>query len=142
VDSEVQAETNGGIGSYTLNRNNLRVPLLIAKGHKDIPYGLLFLSALQCSFPRRDECWRLAWEHGHRLSPPAVGLVINQSTGEAVMELQKLELLQKMEEKGISVAEAAERITFDAALLKLYFAQDAYPVPTRIMDKLAEAISN
>lgn len=58
------------------------------------------------------------------------------------MELQKFELLQKMEEKGISVTEAAERITFDAALLKLYFAQDAYPVPKRIMDKLAEAISN
>lgn len=58
------------------------------------------------------------------------------------MELQKFELLKKMDEKGISVAEAAERITFDAALLKLYFAQDAYPVPKRILDKLAEAVAN
>ena len=58
------------------------------------------------------------------------------------MESQKLELLQKMEQKGITVAEAADKIAFDAALLKLYFAQDAYPVPKRIMDKLAEAISN
>lgn len=45
------------------------------------------------------------------------------------MELQKAELLQKMEEKGISIAAAAERITFDPALLTLYFARDAYPVP-------------
>lgn len=58
------------------------------------------------------------------------------------MELQKAELLQKMEEKGISIAAAAERITFDPALLTLYFARDAYPVPKRIMDKLAEAINN
>lgn len=58
------------------------------------------------------------------------------------MELQKSELLQKMEKRGISVTEAAERITFDPALLKLYFAQDAYPIPKRIMDKLAEAINN
>jgi hypothetical protein len=58
------------------------------------------------------------------------------------MEPQKLELLQRMEGKGISVAEAAEKIAFDAALLKLYFAQDAYPVPKRIMDKLGEIISN
>ncbi len=47
-----------------------------------------------------------------------------------------------MEEKGISIAAAAERITFDPALLTLYFARDAYPVPKRIMDKLAEAIKN
>ncbi len=58
------------------------------------------------------------------------------------MESQKLELLQKMEQKGITVAEAADKIAFDAALLKLYFAQDAYPVPKRIMDKLAGAIAN
>jgi hypothetical protein len=58
------------------------------------------------------------------------------------MESQKFELLQKMEQKRITVAEAADKIAFDAALLKLYFAQDAYPVPKRIMDKLAEAVSN
>ena len=58
------------------------------------------------------------------------------------MESQKLELSRKMEAKGISLAEAAERIAFDPDLLKLYFAQDSYPVPKRIIDKLAEAISN
>ncbi len=58
------------------------------------------------------------------------------------MEEQKLELSRKMETKGISLAEAAERIAFDPELLKLYFAQDSYPIPKRIIDKLAEAISN
>lgn len=58
------------------------------------------------------------------------------------MELQKSELLQQIAGKGLSLAEVAERITFDAALLQLYFAQDAYPVPKRIMDKMAEALSN
>jgi hypothetical protein len=58
------------------------------------------------------------------------------------VESQKLELFEKMQEKGISLSEAAEKIGFDPGLLKLYFAQDAYPVPQRIMDKLAEAIKN
>ena len=58
------------------------------------------------------------------------------------MESQKLELSRNMEAKGISLEEAAERIAFDPDLLKLYFAQDSYPVPKRIIDKLAEAINN
>jgi hypothetical protein len=58
------------------------------------------------------------------------------------MESQKLEVFRKMEEKGLTLAEAAARIAFDPALLKLYFAQDSYPVPKRIIDKLAEAINN
>ncbi len=58
------------------------------------------------------------------------------------MESQKLEVIRKMEAKGLTLAEAAERIAFDPALLKLYFAQDSYPVPKRIIDKLAEAINN
>jgi hypothetical protein len=58
------------------------------------------------------------------------------------MEPQKLELFRQMEEKGVTVAEAAEKIGFDPALLKLYFAQDAYPVPQRILDKVAAAINN
>lgn len=58
------------------------------------------------------------------------------------MEAQKYELFRRMEEKGINVLEAAEKIGFDPALLRLYFAQDAYPVPKRIMDKLREAINN
>jgi hypothetical protein len=58
------------------------------------------------------------------------------------MEPQKFELFQQMKEKGVTVAEAAEKIGFDPALLKLYFAQDAYPVPQRILDKVAAAINN
>lgn len=58
------------------------------------------------------------------------------------MEPQKFELFRQMEEKGVTVAEAAEKIGFDPALLRLYFAQDAYPVPQRILDKVAAAINN
>jgi len=58
------------------------------------------------------------------------------------MESQKLEVIRKMEEKGLTLTEAAEKIAFDPALLKLYFAQDSYPVPKRIIDKLTEAINN
>jgi hypothetical protein len=58
------------------------------------------------------------------------------------MEAQKSEVFEQMEEKGVTLAEAAEKIGFDPALLKLYFADDAYPVPQRIIDKLAAAINN
>ena len=58
------------------------------------------------------------------------------------MEPQKLELSRKMEAKGINLTEAAKRIAFDPDLLKLYFAQDSYPVPKRIIDKLTAAIDN
>ena len=58
------------------------------------------------------------------------------------MEPQKAELFREMEEKNVTLTEAAEKIGFDPALLKLYFAQDAYPVPQRILDKLAAAINN
>lgn len=58
------------------------------------------------------------------------------------MESQKLDVIRKMEEKGVTLVEAAERIAFDPALLKLYFAQDSYPVPKRIIDKLAASMNN
>lgn len=58
------------------------------------------------------------------------------------MESKKYELFRQMEEKGVSVTETAEKMGFDPALLNLYFAEDAYPVPQRILDKMAEAISN
>ena len=58
------------------------------------------------------------------------------------MEPQKAELFREMEEKNVTLTEAAEKIGFDPALLKLYFAQDAYPDPQRILDKLAAAINN
>ena len=58
------------------------------------------------------------------------------------MEERKLELIQKMEEKGMSVAKAAEAMEFDQRLLTLYLVKDAYPVPTRILDKLEKAVMN
>ncbi|MFZ2447222.1 MAG: hypothetical protein WAW37_12765 [Syntrophobacteraceae bacterium] len=58
------------------------------------------------------------------------------------MEDRKHEIITKMEEKGISVAKAAEAIAFDPMILGLYLVKDAYPVPTRILDKLETALAN
>ena len=58
------------------------------------------------------------------------------------MEQRKLKIIEKMEEKGMSVAEAAEAISFDPKILALYLVKDAYPVPKRILDKLESAIVN
>jgi hypothetical protein len=61
---------------------------------------------------------------------------------ESEMEQRKLQVIEKMEEKGISVAEAAEAISFDPVILSLYLVRDAYPVPKRILDKLESAMAN
>jgi hypothetical protein len=58
------------------------------------------------------------------------------------MQEQKLHVIEKMEEKGMSVAQAAEAISFDPAILALYLVKDAYPVPKRILDKLESALAN
>lgn len=58
------------------------------------------------------------------------------------METQKLELIDKLEAKGMSIAEAAQAMDFNPQLLQLYLIRDAYPVPQRILDKLAEVIAN
>ena len=58
------------------------------------------------------------------------------------METQKLELIEKMEAKGMTPTQAAEAMEFDPELLNLYLIKDAYPVPKRILDKLAEVVGN
>ncbi len=58
------------------------------------------------------------------------------------MESRKLELIDKLEAKGMSVAEAAQAMEFDPVLLQLYLIRDAYPVPKRILDKLSEVVAN
>ena len=58
------------------------------------------------------------------------------------MEQRKIQIIEKMEEKGMSVAEAAVAISFDPMILALYLAKDAYPMPKRILDKLEGAMSN
>jgi hypothetical protein len=67
---------------------------------------------------------------------------LHQVTGDKAMESAKLELIQKMEEKQMSVSQVAEAIEFNPDLLKLYLVKDAYPIPKRIMDKMAAAINN
>jgi hypothetical protein len=56
------------------------------------------------------------------------------------METRKIELLEQMEAKGITVSQAAEAMGFNSTLLGLYLVKDGYPVPPRILNKLAEAI--
>ncbi len=58
------------------------------------------------------------------------------------MEARKIELIDQMKAKGISVSKAAEAMKFDPTLLSLYLIKDGYPVPKRILDKLAEIIQN
>jgi hypothetical protein len=61
---------------------------------------------------------------------------------EAIMEAQKLEILKKIEEKGLTVEKVAEAIQFDPIVLSLYLAKDAYPVPKRILDKITSTVLN
>jgi len=58
------------------------------------------------------------------------------------MEERKLAIIAKMEEKGVTVANAAETIAFNPMILGLYLVKDAYPVPKRILDKLETALAN
>ena len=58
------------------------------------------------------------------------------------MEQRKLKIIEQMEEKGMSVAAAAEAISFDPMILGLYLVKDAYPVPKRILDKLEGTLAN
>lgn len=57
------------------------------------------------------------------------------------MEQRKLEIAARMEEKGMSLDQAAEAIGFDPEILRLYLAKDAFPVPKRILDKLESALA-
>ncbi|MCE5244247.1 MAG: hypothetical protein ABFD98_11985 [Syntrophobacteraceae bacterium] len=58
------------------------------------------------------------------------------------MSVQKDEILEKIQAKGLNVPQVAEAIQFDPTLLGLYLAGDSYPVPTRILKKLSEALAN
>jgi hypothetical protein len=58
------------------------------------------------------------------------------------MEPQKLKIIEKMEEKGMSVATAADAISFNPMILGLYLVKDTYPVPKRILDMLEAALAN
>lgn len=55
---------------------------------------------------------------------------------------QKFSIMEKMEEKGMSVAKLAEAISFDPALLGLYLIKDSYPMPKRILEKIEGALAN
>jgi hypothetical protein len=61
---------------------------------------------------------------------------------EAIMDAQKLEIIEKIEQKGLTVQKVAEAIEFDPIVLGLYLARDAYPVPKRILDKIVSTVLN
>jgi hypothetical protein len=54
----------------------------------------------------------------------------------------KQELVKKIEQKGMTVAQAAEAMEFNPVILHLYLAKDPYPVPQRILDKLSKVLEN
>ncbi|MFZ0946324.1 MAG: hypothetical protein WB930_03330 [Syntrophobacteraceae bacterium] len=57
------------------------------------------------------------------------------------MEQRKLKIIEKMEEKKMSVATVADTISFNPMILGLYLIKDAYPMPTRLLDKLEGALA-
>jgi hypothetical protein len=58
------------------------------------------------------------------------------------MDAQKLEIIEKIEAKGLTVQKVAEAIEFDPQVLSLYLVKDAYPVPKRILDKIVSTVLN
>ncbi|MGD0397442.1 MAG: hypothetical protein ABSC04_00865 [Syntrophobacteraceae bacterium] len=57
------------------------------------------------------------------------------------MEQRKLKIIEKMEEKKMSVATVADTISFNPMILGLYLIKDAYPMPTRLLEKLEGALA-
>ncbi len=58
------------------------------------------------------------------------------------MEIRKSELAQKVQSKGLTFQEVGEKIQIDPAILSLYFNEDDYPVPVRIMKKVSELVAD
>ncbi len=59
------------------------------------------------------------------------------------MEERKIKIIEKMEEKGMSVEELAKAIDFNNPMvLGLYLVKDAYPVPSRILTKIEASLAN
>jgi ribosome-binding protein aMBF1 (putative translation factor) len=58
------------------------------------------------------------------------------------MEQRKLNIIEKIEQKGLSTAELAEAISFNPTILGLYLVKDAYPAPTRILDKVEASLAD
>jgi hypothetical protein len=56
------------------------------------------------------------------------------------MEAQKLAVMEKIKEKGLTVQKVAEAIEFNPQLLSLYLVDDSYPVPPRILKKITETV--
>lgn len=57
------------------------------------------------------------------------------------MEAVKQGLFEKMQQKGTTVSQVADAIGFDAQILNLYFANDAFPLPKRIVEKISTQLA-
>jgi hypothetical protein len=57
-----------------------------------------------------------------------------------VVQEKKLEVIQKIEEKGMSIPQLAETVELNPTLLSLYLVKDSYPIPKRILDKVCAAV--
>lgn len=57
------------------------------------------------------------------------------------MREKKLEILEKIRAKGITVDALAEKMEFDPNILKLYLASDDYPIPPRIIKKIEDTLA-
>jgi len=55
---------------------------------------------------------------------------------------EKLKVIEVIEEKGLDIAEIAQKIEFDPQLLKLYLNKDEYPIPKNILKKVEEVVLN
>lgn len=58
------------------------------------------------------------------------------------MQQEKFQVIEKMEAKGITAAQLAEKIEFNPTILALYLNKDEYPIPGRILKLLSEALVN
>lgn len=56
--------------------------------------------------------------------------------------MDKLEVIKKMEEKGLTPAKVAEAMQFDRTIMALYLVKDPYPVPPRILEKVAQVVAS
>ncbi len=58
------------------------------------------------------------------------------------MEAKKIELIEKMEKKGMTTQQVAEAMSFNPEVLSLYLLKDAWPVPTRILAQVASVVGD
>lgn len=57
------------------------------------------------------------------------------------MREKKLELIEKIKSKGLTIDAVAEKMEFDPVILRLYLTADDYPIPSRIIKKIEDVLA-